>query len=457
MTYHLAVDIGASSGRHILGWIENGIIKTEEVYRFENNLKKEDNKLIWDTDSLLKEVIEGIRQCKLAGKLPETVAIDTWGVDYALLDADLNVIKPVYCYRDSRTDRSIPEVEKLITKERMYELTGIQKQTYNTVYQLYADKMDGRLDNAKHFLLMPAFLSFGLTGKVLNEYTESSTMGMINANTKTWDWEIIDTLGFDRELFSELAMPCTEIGNFTDEVREYVGFDAKVVFCPSHDTASAVAACPLEKDSMYISSGTWSLIGMENTEAVLTMDAMNAGFSNEGGIGKTFRFLKNYMGMWLFQNIRRNVDKPMTYEETTRIAKECGEYEYIDVNASAFLAPDNMIDTIKNYLGQPDMPLGKVINSVYHSLAKSYADAVFEIEKLSGKSITAIHIVGGGCQDKYLNELTAEYTKKPVYAGPIEATATGNILAQIIYTNPDFTLEDARQMVRKSFNIVPVV
>ena len=163
MTYHLAVDIGASSGRHILGWVEDGMIKTEEIYRFVNNLKKEDNKLIWDTDSLLKEVKEGIRQCKVVGKLPATIAIDTWGVDYALLDSDLNVIKPVYCYRDSRTERSIPEVEKLITKERMYELTGIQKQTYNTVYQLYADKMDGRLDKASHFLLMPAFLSFGLT------------------------------------------------------------------------------------------------------------------------------------------------------------------------------------------------------------------------------------------------------------------------------------------------------
>lgn len=447
MTYHLAVDIGASSGRHILGWIENGKLHTEEIYRFENNLLNKNGSLCWDIENLEHHVKAGIRECAKTGKIPETVAIDTWAVDYVLLDKNKRIISPVYCYRDSRTEKSIPEVEKIISPERLYERTGIQKQTFNTVYQLYSDKMSGRLEKAEYFMMIPEYLSYCLTGIIKNEYTNASTTSMVNSETFTWDDEIISALRLKKELFGKLSMPCTEIGGFTIEMKEYAGFDAKVVFCPSHDTASAVAACPLDENTMYISSGTWSLIGTESKTPYKSPEAMKAGFTNEGGIEKNFRFLKNYMGMWLFQNIRRNLGKSISYDEMMNLAQQSGAYRYIDVNNAAFVAPENMLDAIKEYLNCPDMPLGEVINSVYHSLAKSYADAVRELEGITGKTVENIRIVGGGCKDSYLNALTAEYTKKPVSAGPVEATAIGNLISQVMYKNPEYSLKKARSLV----------
>ena len=456
MTYNLAIDIGASSGRHILGWIEEGVLKTEEIYRFENNLKREGSSLVWDIENLVSQVKIGIKRCFEIGRIPKTVAIDTWGVDYILLDKNMEIISPVYCYRDSRTEKLITEVFGVIPEKRLYEITGIQKQSFNTIFQLYSDKISGRLDRAEHFLMMPAYLSYCLTGIVANEYTQSTTTGMINAKTGQWDEEIINALGFDTKLFKPLMMPGTEIGRFDAEMQSFAGFDATVIFCASHDTGSAVAACPLEENGLYISSGTWSLIGMELFEPILTENARIANFTNEGGIERRIRLLKNYMGMWLLQNIRRDLNKEKNYDEMMYLAMESGSYEYFDVNSAELVAPDNMIEAIRSCLKKSDVSLGEVINSVYHSLARSYKNAVEEIETLTGNKAAAIHIVGGGCQDRYLNRLTAEYTGLPVTAGPIEATAIGNLIAQIMYTNPEYTLEEARQLVCKSFNITEV-
>ncbi len=456
MTYHLAVDIGASSGRHILGWSENGVLKTEEVYRFENNLMEDGDALIWDIGHLTEQVKNGIRACKEIKKIPKTVAIDTWGVDYALLDENKNLLSPVHCYRDPRTDAVTAEVESIISLPELYRICGIQKQNFNTIYQLYCDKKSGKLDKAAYFMMIPAYLSYCLTGVIKNEYTNASTTGMVNAKTYTWDEEILSKLGYSKDLLGELQMPGSVIGSFTPEMKKFAGFDATVVFAPSHDTASAVAACPLTEGAMYISSGTWSLIGTERTEAVLSEEAQKANFSNEGGVEHRFRFLKNYMGMWLMQNIRRNLNKSLTYDEMMELAIESGAYEYIDVNAPEFVAPKNMIEAIRTYLKKPDMPLGEVINSVYHSLAKSYRDAVSEMESITGESVTAIYIVGGGCQDTYLNRLTAEYTGKKVYAGPVEATATGNLIIQMMAVSKDLTLEKARDFIRTSFQIKEV-
>lgn len=455
-TFHLAIDIGASSGRHILGWVEDGVLKTKEVYRFENGLKRCDGVLAWDIENLEHQVKTGIKRCAEEGMIPSTVAIDTWGVDYILLDNNKQIISPVYCYRDGRTEKVMDEVYSIIPKDRLYRITGIQEQTFNTIFQLYCDKKSGRLDKAEHFIMMPAYLSFCLTGKIENEFTEASTSGMLDAATGTWSDEITDSLGLPKKLFKPLMNPGDRLGSFSDEVKEFVGFDADVVFCASHDTGSAVAACPLEENGLYISSGTWSLIGMELSEPVLSDAADKAGFSNEGGVNKTTRFLKNYMGMWLFQNIRKNINKEKTYDEMMYLAKESGEYEYFDVNAQSLVAPENMIDAIRTLLNKPDMPLGTVINSVYHSLARSYKLAVCNIEELTGKEIAAVHIVGGGCQDKYLDELTSEYTGKPVTAGPVEATAIGNLIAQIMSVNPECKIEDARELVRVSFKIQEV-
>ena len=452
-TYYLAIDIGASSGRHILSHIENEKLVLEEIYRFENNLVKSKDGLVWNIENLFSNVLNGIKKCKEIGKIPKSIAIDTWGVDYVLLDENKKEIKPCFCYRDSRTNGVIDEVESIISPSRLYSKTGIQKQNFNTIYQLYADKKSGRLKNTKYFLMMPEYLSFKLTGEIKNEYTNATTTGLVNAKAKTWDTDIIYALGLTEVLLPPLSLPSSLVGELSDDIQKAVGFNCAVLFAPSHDTASAVFACPMADNDLYISSGTWSLIGTEITEPILNDNARQLNFTNEGGIDYRFRFLKNYMGMWLFQNIRRNLNKSTTYDEMMSLAKNCSEYKYFDVNDSTLVAPKNMIDAIGKLIGSDD--LGLILNSAYHSLAKSYKEAVREIEAVTGKRFDAIHIVGGGCQDKYLNALTRDYTGKSVTAGPIEATATGNIVSQIMH-DKKISLAAARDLIKNSFDITVI-
>ena len=452
MTYYLAIDIGASSGRHILGYIENSKLHLEEIHRFENYITNQNGTLVWDIEHLVNEVKKGIAKCKEIGKIPCTVAIDTWGVDYVLLDESKQEIMPAVSYRDSRTNRVINKVESIISAEELYLKTGIQKQNFNTIYQLYADKLSGRLEDAKHFLMIPAYLSYKLTGIIKNEYTNATTTGMVNADTKQWDYEIIDKLSLPKHLFGTLDTPCTVIGNFTKEMQDYAGFDSTVIFAPSHDTASAVCACPIDDNSVYISSGTWSLIGVESLNPIVNEKSMAANFANEGGIDYRFRFLKNYMGMWLFQNVKKNLNNEFSYDDMMRLAMQSKRFEMIDTNAPDFLAPENMINAIRSYLKNESIPIEVVINSVYHSLAQSYKNAIDEIEKLAGKTIDNVFIVGGGSKDTYLNKLTAQYTGKKVVTGLSEATATGNLLSQIMY-DKKISLAQARDIVKNSFDI----
>ncbi|MGN0173868.1 MAG: rhamnulokinase family protein [Acutalibacteraceae bacterium] len=456
MQYYLSIDIGASSGRHILGWLENGKLNLQEIYRFENNLKQENGSLIWDISHLTDEVINGIKECKTLNKIPSTVSIDTWGVDYVLLDENNNEILPAYCYRDNRTEKSVKEVEKIVSFEELYKKTGIQKQNFNTIFQLFDDKQKGRLKNAKHFLMIPEYLSFKLTGKMKKEYTNASTTGLLKAESFDWDYDLIKKLELPEELFEKLYMPSTDIGEFSKEIKEKVGFNSTVILCPSHDTASAVAACPLCDDELFISSGTWSLIGCENQKPILSDEARAANFTNEGGIDRRFRFLKNIMGMWLFQNIRKNLNKQFTYDEMMKMAINSSFTETVDVNAPEFVAPENMVEAVKLKLNKPQLPIGDVISCVYHSLSQYYAKSVKELEKITGKTFSGIRIVGGGSKDVYLNHLTAKYTGKKVYAGPIEATATGNMISQLIYNNKDINLKQARELIVKSFDIKEV-
>ena len=452
MTYYLAIDIGASSGRHILGYIDNGRLKLEEIHRFENYITNQNGTLVWDIEHLVSEVKKGIAKCKKIGKIPCTVAIDTWGVDYVLLDKNKQEIIPAVSYRDSRTNRVINKVESIISAEELYLKTGIQKQNFNTIYQLYADKLSGRLEDAKHFLMIPAYLSYKLTGVIRNEYTNATTTGMVNAESKTWDNDIIEKLGLPKHLFGTLDTPCTVIGNFTKEMQDYAGFDSTVIFAPSHDTASAVCACPIDDNSVYISSGTWSLIGVESLNPIVNEKSMAANFANEGGIDYRFRFLKNYMGMWLFQNVKKNLNNEFSYDDMMRLAMQSKRFEMIDTNAPDFLAPENMINAIRSYLKNESIPIEVVINSVYHSLAQSYKNAIDEIEKLAGKTIDNVFIVGGGSKDTYLNKLTAQYTGKKVVTGLSEATATGNLLSQIMF-DKKISIAQARELVRNSFDI----
>lgn len=456
MSYCLAIDIGASSGRHILGKLNNGILETEEIYRFENGFKEENGTLVWDIELLTENVINGIKECKKIDKIPQTVAIDTWGVDYVLMDSKGQEILPCVSYRDSRTTNAVDEVFSIISKETLYEKTGIQTQPFNTIFQLYCDKKSGKLETAKRLLMIPEYLSFRLTGVMKNEYTNATTTGLVNAETKEIDAEICERLGIEKTLFGELNTPSTFIGNFTKEVEDKVGFNAKVVFAPSHDTASAVASCPIDENSVFISSGTWSLVGTENLYPVTSKEAMKANFSNEGGVDYRFRFLKNIMGMWLFQNIRKDLGKKYTYDEMMQLAMESSCELILDPTDECFLAPENMLETIRDYFGDPCMPIGDVLKSVYISLADSYKNTIEEIETVVGKNIDCIAIVGGGSKDTYLNKLTRECTGKRVMVGLTEGTAVGNLIAQFMFVDETLTIQKAREIIKNTFSIKEV-
>ena len=451
MKYCLAIDMGASSGRHILGFIEDGKLKLEEIYRFENGIVDIDGTLCWDIDHLFTEIKNGLKECKKLGKIPETVAIDTWGVDYVLLDKYKKEIMPAVAYRDHRTSGVPEEIDGIIPRNELYERTGIQATNYNSIYQLYCDKKSGKLKNAEYFLMMPEYFSFKLTGEIRNEYTLSTTGGLVNTKTFERDEEILEKLGIPQKIFSPLSLPGTVVGTLTDEIKAEIGFDTTVILCASHDTASAVAACSVGDNGIYISSGTWSLIGTENAQPVTCEKAMNSGFTNEGGIEHRYRFLENIMGMWLLQNIRKNLDKKYTYDEMMQMAMESDFTECVNPNAEEFLAPESMIEAIRKYLGKPELPIGDVINCVYHSLANAYNEAVKVIEEISNKQVDVINIVGGGCKDTYLNSLTEKITGKKVIAGPVEATAAGNIMVQLMYLDKNLDLTKARELIQRSF------
>lgn len=452
MQYHLAIDIGASSGRHILACFENGKLTLEEIHRFENSIHNENDMLVWNLVHLVREVKAGIVKCKTIGKLPQTVAIDTWGVDYVLLDENEEEILPAVAYRDNRTAAVQTEVTALVPPQQLYARTGIQHQNFNTIYQLYCDKKSGKLFRAKHFLMMPDYLSYKLTGVMKNEYTNATTTNLVNAEQKCWDRELLSALGLPSELFLPLSLPGTTVGSFSEKVQQEIGFDATVLLAPTHDTASAVAACPIDDCSVYLSSGTWSLIGTENLCPILSDAARKENFTNEGGVEYRFRFLKNIMGMWLFQNLRRDLEKKYTYDEMMHMAQGSAYTKTFDCNAPTLTAPQSMLEAIRNLLGDADLPVADVLSSVYHSLALSYQQAVSQIEALSGKQIGRILIVGGGSKDRYLNELTAKVTGKTVLTGLSEATALGNILSQIMACE-NLTLRQAREIVKQSFSI----
>ncbi len=451
MTYYLAIDIGASSGRHILGQLTNGKLNMEEIYRFENGIDEHDGVCSWNLEKLFNHVVEGIAECQKIGKIPRTIAIDTWGVDYVLLDKNDNEILPCYSYRDKRTCGMPDKVFNIIPEQSLYESTGIQKAEYNTLYQLYSDKISGKLNRAADFLMMPEYLSYKLTGVKKHEYTICSTSNLLNAKNRAWDEDIIEAIGFRKSLFTEVAPPCTSVGYLQNEIAKRVGFNAEVVFCPSHDTASAVTALPIVEDGIFISSGTWSLVGAEILSPITTPTAMLSNLANEGGIDYRYRFLKNITGMWIFQSIKKELKGAYSYDDMMKLAMQSEYSHVIDVTSPILLKPDSMINAIKNLNGLEEMPLADVFNCVYHSLASSYAKAIAEIEHITENSYSTIYIVGGGSKDIYLNTLTAKYTGKRVSAGPTECTATGNLISQMMYLNKNINLQQARSIVIDTF------
>ena len=454
--YYLAIDIGASSGRHILGSVENGKIVLEEVYRFPNGAVNKNGTKCWDFNSLFEHVVAGIAKCAEIGKKPELLGIDTWGVDFALLDKDGKMIGDTVCYRDSRTDGMDDEVYAIIPADELYERTGIQKQIFNTVYQLMAlkKKAPEQLNSAEALLMMPDLLNYMLTGVKSQEYTNATTSQLVNIKTGEWDLELIEKLGYPKKLFGKLAQPGTVVGKLAPEIESKVGYNLTVVHAPSHDTASAYLASPAISDkAIYLSSGTWSLMGIESKTPYFSKAAAGSNLSNEGGYNHTYRVLKNIMGLWIIQSIKKELGK-YSFGELCDMAQKCGDTKYrIDVNDKAFLAPESMIDAIRTYCNAPDMPIDELLCCVYHSLAISYSELIKEMSAMTGVTYDSINIFGGGSQDSYLNLLTAKYCNMTVLAGPVEATSLGNLLSLMIADGVFASVEEAREAIRNSFEI----
>ena len=343
--YYLAVDIGASSGRHILGSLKDGKLNLEEIYRFPNGMKDVDGSLCWDVEALFCEIKEGLKRCKEAGKIPSYMGIDTWAVDYVLLDGKDQVLGKTYGYRDSRTTGMDEKVYEIISREELYGRTGIQKQIFNTIYQLMAvkQKEPELFDKAESLLFIPDYFHFLLTGVKKTEYTNATTSQLVSPRTKDWDYELIDRLEYSRKIFGKISKPGTYVGNFREEIRREVGFDCQVILPATHDTGSAVAAIPTTKDNaLYISSGTWSLMGTELMAADCTLESMKRNLTNEGGYDYRFRYLKNIMGLWMIQSVRREFKEEYSYDYICRQASEQTIPSIVDCNDNCFLAPKSM-------------------------------------------------------------------------------------------------------------------
>lgn len=458
--YYLAVDMGASSGRHLMGWLEDGKMINEEIHRFDNGLTKKDGQLCWDLQNVFEEVKVGMKKCKEAGKVPVCMGIDTWGVDFVLLDENDQVLGNTVGYRDSRTNGMDEKVYEVIPEKDLYARTGIQKQIFNTIYQLEAIKQTQPeiLEKACTMLMVPDYLHFLLTGVKKTEYTNATTGQLINPWTKDWDWELIDMLGFPRKIFCPIIKPGTSIGGLRPEIAEEVGFNCDVVVPGTHDTASAVLAVPSDdENTLYISSGTWSLLGIERLEPDCSPESQALNFTNEGGYDYRFRYLKNIMGLWMIQSVRNELGRANSFAEMCAMADEAKIDSIVDCQDQVFLAPDSMIDAIKDYCRNTNQQVpetvGEISRVVYKSLADCYAKAIKALEEANNVTYTTLNIVGGGSNAEYLNLVTAEATGKRICAGPGEATAIGNLAAQMINHGALKDLWDARKCVFNSFEI----
>ena len=420
MQRFLAVDIGASSGRHIVGWEENGSLRTEEVFRFPNGVEEKDGHLIWNLESLLGYVLEGIEKARKAYSDLVSLSIDTWGVDYVLMKGDQEV-QPGYAYRDSRTEKVIPGVHAKVPFSELYRVTGIQFQPFNTVYQLMADMEAGRLEGVTDFLMLPCWLMYKLCGVKAHEYTNATTGGLVSAETGEYDAGLIEKLGLPKQLFPKLRHPGEVLG-------EYQGM--KVILCATHDTGSAVEGIPMETDAPYISSGTWSLLGVKTPKPLTDAASEQANWSNEGGVGYN-RYQKNIMGMWLVNRLKAEICPEKSFPEIVKAAEESRFDETVDANASLFMAPESMKDAFDQALECKPESAGDYFRCAYRSLALCYGTAIRELEQNTGKQYDRLYIVGGGARNRFLNELTEQAVGKKVVALPIEATAIGNLKIQM--------------------------
>ena len=461
--YNLAFDFGASSGRMILSKYQDGKIELEELHRFPNDPVRIGKNFYWDTFRLYHEMKVGLKKAA-AKKLPiQSLAIDTWGVDYGLIDKDGNLIGNPVNYRDDRTIGVLEEIAKLVPLDELYAKTGIQFMNFNTLFQLYADKQmrPDIYDKAVRLLFMPELFGYFLTGKMYNEYTFASTGQLLDAKKRDWDYDIIERCGIKKEFFGELTKPGTVIGDLLPEVVEETGLSGvKVIAVGSHDTASAVAATPFaDKNAAFLSCGTWSLLGMELDEPVLTKESFEYNYTNEGGVEGKIRFLKNINGLWIMQNLRKNwceFEAQVSFPDIIKASREAKRKDFvINPNDPRFTAPYNMMKEVIAYCeehgqGTPE-GLGEIAMAIYNGLTQEYGTTVRNLEVITGKTIPCMNIVGGGIQDQLLCQLTANAIGKKVVTGPVEGSVLGNVIMQLKAMGEISTLEEGRDIVRRSF------
>ncbi len=461
-TYYLAVDIGASSGRHILCSMEDGKLELQEIHRFENGITDQDGTYVWNAERLFSEIVAGMKKCSEIGKIPKSVGIDTWGVDFVLLDENDCMLGPAVSYRDGRTAGMDGAFYELMPEEELYARTGIQKQIFNTVYQLMAVKKQHPeyLEKAKTFLFIPDYFNFLLTGKKAVEYTIASTSQLLLADTKDWDEEILKRMDLPREIFPKIEKPGTVLGSLKPEIVREIGFDCRVILPCEHDTGSAVLAVPTNGDTVYISSGTWSLMGIERMEADCSPRSRMMNFTNEGGYDYRFRYLKNIMGLWMIQSVRKELrerGEDYSYDELCKKAALETIPSIVPCQDDRFLAPKSMILEIQESCRESGQPVPEtafeLASVVYNSLAVCYQETIADIENITGKHYDHINVVGGGSNAAYLNEVTAKRCRRTVYAGPGEATAIGNMLVQMLADGVFGNLQEARSCVFESFGI----
>ena len=460
MSKYLAVDIGASSGRIFEAELKNGKIYLEEIHRFDNYLKNENDNFFWDIEKLYNSIINGLEIYFKKNKKASSIGIDTWGVDFVLLDKDDEVLGRAVSYRDPRTLNIMKKFFEIMDKKIVYEKTGIQFMEFNTLYQLYSMKLENNenLEKAKNFLMIPDYLNFLLTGKKVNEITNASTTQMLNYKTIDWDKEILEKLDINIMKGAKLKKPGYILGSIKEEIGRKLNIEKLEVILPgTHDTASAIAAIPCsgEDTAAYISSGTWSLMGVESEYSVCEK-SYELNFTNEASVveGKS-RLLKNIMGLWLIQRVKKEFDDKYTFSEIVELAK--GEKNFnslINPNCEAFLNPKSMKDEIYNYCKKTNQKLPENIGQygkiIFYSLALLYRKTLDEIFELTNLNIEVIHIIGGGSQNEYLNQLTANAVNKRVVSGPVEATVLGNIIVQAIAMGDVRDLEEGRKIIRDS-------
>lgn len=427
MKYYLAIDLGASSGRHVVGYKKNGEIVLEEIHRFKTGMSQSKDGLVWNIPTFFKEIKIGIKKAFKKYKKIESLSIDTWGVDYVLMNGKKE-IKPFYAYRNERNAKAAKKLHKIIPFEELYSHTGIQFAAFNTIYQLFDDLKSKRLEKATDYLMLPCYFSYKLTGKKSHEYTNETTGALLNAKTGKYDLPMLSKLGFSNELFNKIEKPGTVLGNLLPEIAKEVGGQTKVILCASHDTGSAFEAIDVPDDGIILSSGTWSLFGIKSKLPICNKKSLKANFTNEGGVGY-IRFLKNIMGMWIVTQVCEQ--EGLSFLDIQTKLDNNNFDEIFDVNDPSLVAPKNMKTAILKLLKRKPKDEFDLFNSIYHSMAESYNKACEELEKITGKRYHYIYIVGGGAKNKYLNKLVEKHTGKKVVAFPIEATCLGNIKVQM--------------------------